>query len=640
LGEDKFSEKEIFMKRMRTFHTPASQYAIGSLAGSLCLLFLFTMNVGAQSETDLAIGQSLSGHLAGYQDSQVYRIPVTSGQKVFALLDKSSAHDTYLYLAEEASPERGTYSAREDQAVELVPQADGYCYIRIDDDEYEGSGINYTITAHDVSTFPTLTVGETLQNGHLSGDGDCAWFQVPVSAGQHVFALLNKASSHYTYLSISESWLPGEGEYRDASDQAVELVAQATTYAYVRVTDEDSYWDESGGSAFSLTIHDTASFPQLEIGETIENQQLSGDGDCAWFQVSVAAEQHIFALLDKVSSHHTYLSISESWLPEQSDHYSSSDQAVELTALESGYAYVRITDHYYNADAGTFSLTIHDTKTFPELAIGETIENQQLSGDGDCAWFQVSVAAGQHIFALLDKVSSHNTYLSVSESRLPEQSDHYSSSDQAVELTALEAGYAYVRITDNYNNTDGSAFSLTIHDTETFPKLEVGEKLSSQQLDGEGDCRWYQIPVTTEKVYVAVIKKKEWNTYSQSWVVDYDTFLSLGEGRLPERSESSSAEEHLANATPQSDQYLYVRLEDAEYAGEGIEFTIEASDKEIKVEILSCSVASSGSILHSNPYGGAMTGDMLLILLVASILFFLASDSRKSRLQSLGRSKL
>ncbi|MCI0562669.1 MAG: hypothetical protein MN733_29670, partial [Nitrososphaera sp.] len=368
-----------------------------------------------------------------------------------------------------------------DQSVELVAQATGYCYVRVDSNS--SSGGVFTVTTHSEQTFPRLSLGQASPNQELKWAGDMKLYQVPVQAGQKVFALIDKNSGFYTSLLIKEGGLPGSASSVSYGDQAVELIAQATGYCYVRVES-----GSSSGGTFTITAYDERTFPSLSLGQSSPTQELKWAGDVKWYQVPVQAGQKIFVLLDKNSRFYTSLSIKEGELPGQANSNSDRDQAVELRAQMTGYCYVRVES--YLSSVGAFTITIYDEQTFPTLTLGQSQPNQELKWAGDVRWYRVLVRAGQKIFALLDKNSGgFYTSLSIKESGLPDVGDNQSS-DQSVELVAQATGYCYVRV--DSNSSSGGVFTVTAHSDQTFPMLMTGQVLANQRLAWAGDKRWYQ----------------------------------------------------------------------------------------------------------------------------------------------------
>ncbi len=124
-------------------------------------------------------------------------------------------------------------------------------------------GGDYTIVAHDGTTFPTLAAG-TAQAGTLQSTYDIKYYQVSVSAGEHLIVVLDAAvyNSNSYDLYIKFGALPTTLIYDDAgdspnADQAVEIpVTQAGTY-YVLIR------STSGGGDYTIAAHTAATFPTL-----------------------------------------------------------------------------------------------------------------------------------------------------------------------------------------------------------------------------------------------------------------------------------------------------------------------------------------------------------------------------------------
>jgi hypothetical protein len=107
---------------------------------------------------------------------------------------------------------------------------------------------NYTIAAYTNSSFPTLTLG-TEQAGSLQGTYDIKYYQVLVTAGEHLFVVLDSAGNIYaSELYIKFGGLPTTVDYDDKgvspnADQAVEIASTQAGYYYIMVRSTSGAWN-------------------------------------------------------------------------------------------------------------------------------------------------------------------------------------------------------------------------------------------------------------------------------------------------------------------------------------------------------------------------------------------------------------
>ena len=232
----------------------------------------FSFQVSAQNVTDLTIGTTYTASLSGNGDLRYYRIPIQKGKKIFVLLDKASRFRTFLSIKQGGLPDRGVYTDLTDQGVDLLGQAAGYCYVRVELVSYSSSdpltGV-FSITGHNESTFPKLALGQTLSNQNLKWNGDAKWYQVPVQAGKKINVLLHKVSRFRTFLSIKEGGLPDRGVYNDLNDQSVGLLGQAAGYCYVRVELVSYSSSDPLSGVFSISAQPAA--PPAPTGEAAQS---------------------------------------------------------------------------------------------------------------------------------------------------------------------------------------------------------------------------------------------------------------------------------------------------------------------------------------------------------------------------------
>jgi len=511
----------------------------------------------AEDVEDLALGAPVTGTLGSTGDVRYYRVPVTAGQHVFVLLEKTGPFSAYLDIKEGAIPARSRAATTADDSCEVVAQADGFVCARIESNDATGG--ECSLVFHDPTTFPALAVGQSLPSQQFFWEGDAEWYQVPVTAGQHLFAFAEKTQAWGTFLDIADGQLPTQGGFSN-SDHAVEHTVQATGFAYVRVTG----WEPSAQSC-TLLVCDEVSFPnKLTVGQPLPDQQLSRWGDRRWYQVPVTAGQHLFAFAEKTGAWETYLCIAEGQLPGQGS-CSSSDHAIEYTTQTNGYAYVELESWVSGTQVCT--LLVCDEVSFPnKLTVGQPLPSQQFLWEGDAEWYQVPVTAGQHLFAFAEKTQAWGTLLDIADGHLPTQGG-FSNSDHAVEHTVQATGFAYVRVMGW--GPSAQSCTLLVCDEVSFPnKLTVGQPLPSQQLLWEGDSMWYQVVLPQSSPLVCQATK------SGSW----DAELRVKQGALPisqpYSSSSGTGDLGVAFLTSAAATY-YVQLRSASNGGTA---TVLASD--------------------------------------------------------------
>jgi peptidyl-Asp metalloendopeptidase len=311
------------------------------------LFFLHPAPVSAQQE--LALGVPVAGSLSGTGNEKYYMVSVAGGQHLFVTLDAADNYNYYdLYIKFGSLPTTVDYddkgdSPRSDQAVEIASTQAGTYYVMV---RSTSGGGNYAIVAHNNSTFPTLTLG-TPKAGSLQGTYDIKYYQVSVTAGDHLFAVLD-ATDNYNYydLYIKFGSLPTTVDYDNKgdsprSDQAVEIAStQAGTY-YVMVR------STSGGGNYAIVAHNSSTFPTLTLG-TPKAGSLQGTYDIKYYQVSVTAGEPLFVILDGENNYDHYdLYIKFGSLPTTVDYDDkgdspNADQVVGIVSTQAGTYYVMV----------------------------------------------------------------------------------------------------------------------------------------------------------------------------------------------------------------------------------------------------------------------------------------------------------
>ena len=235
----------------------------------LILAFVFfclcPIPVWAQTvqEVELTLGVPVAGTLSGTGDVNYYQVTVTAGQHLLVVLDGTNKYGTYdLYIKFGSLPNTADYEDKgdlpnTDQGVEIANTQAGAYYIMV---RSAYSGGDYTLTAHTQDTFPTLTLG-TAASGSLQDTTDVKYYQVAVTAGQHLLVVLDGTNKYGTYdLYIKFGSLPNTADYEDKgdlpnTDQGVEIAGTQAGYYYIMV--RSAY---SGGD-YTLTAHTQAPSP-------------------------------------------------------------------------------------------------------------------------------------------------------------------------------------------------------------------------------------------------------------------------------------------------------------------------------------------------------------------------------------------
>lgn len=511
--------------------------------------------------------QTLGG---GHGQSLVFKVRVTAGQHVFALLNKTSRWVSTLSIAEGVHPPTGA-SSESDQGVEtaIVGGGDGYCYIKVTCNTTEL--VNFTITAQRTMTFPTIHPGTTESMVRLRWNGDAEWYQIPASSSAQYFALLEKNSPWGSLFSIAVGHLPappeaGSPHHNVTSDDAVELETTASGYVYVRV--ESTY---DGSVHFDLTPHTTGTFPTLAMGSPEANRRLEWDGDTHWYQVRLNPDEPtpVFVLVEKERAWDTALSIREGHLPGPGNGVTDADDAVEVRSSGNLYGYVRVQSR--NEIGGSYDIVGHTRGTFPTLVPGQTVSGNELRWGGDAEWYQMVAPAGEPLFVLLDKWWSWDTFLSLAVDRLPDLAAHSRSMDQSLSVVPDEDCYCYVRIQSD--SIWGGAFDITQHSTTTFPTLTPGMTVTDEELDWAGDCNWYQLAVAgDDTVNVNLEKLGTWFTH-----------LAMTFGAIPQELGPGSDGDQEAVVETTSAGYCYVKVQSGHEAGGRYNITATMGKHEITI---------------------------------------------------------
>ncbi len=323
-----------------------------------------------------------------------------------------------------------------------------------------------------------------------------------------------------------------KGDAPDA-DQAVEIASAQAGYYYLMLR------STSGGGSYTAVAHTNDTFPTLTLG-TAQSGALQGTNDIKYYQVSAAAGEHLFAILDSSDSFNSYdLYIKFGSLPTTVDYADmgdspDADQAVEIANTQAGYYYLMLRS---TSGGGSYTAVAHTNDTFPTLTLG-TAQSGALQGTNDIKYYQVSTAAGEHLFVILDSDSSFNSYdLYIKFGSLPTTVDYDArgespDADQAVEIASTQAGYYYLMLR---STSGGGDYTIAAHTNSTFPTLTSGT-VKAGELQGTNDVKYYQFSATAgERLVVFLESDSSFNTYdlyikfgSLPTTLDYDA-----RGELP-----------------------------------------------------------------------------------------------------------
>ena len=176
--------------------------------------------------------------------------------------------------------------------------------------------------------------------------------------------------------------------------------------------------------------------------------------DIKYHQVSVIAGEHLLVVLDGEGNYDYYeLYIKFGALPTTIDYddkgdSARSDQAVEILSTQAGTYYVMVRS---TSSGGNYTIVAHDDVTFPSLSLG-TPQAGTLQGTYDVKYYQVSVAAGEHLLVVLDGADDFDHYdLYIKFGSLPTTIDYDDkgdapNADQEVEIPNTQAGNYYVMV--------------------------------------------------------------------------------------------------------------------------------------------------------------------------------------------------
>ncbi len=222
---------------------------------------------------------------------------------------------------------------------------------------------------------------------------------------------------------------------------------------------------------------------ELTLGVPVAGE-LSGTGDVNYYQVTVAAGQHLLVVLDGTNKYGTYdLYIKFGSLPNTADFEDkgdlpNSDQGVEIAGTEAGTYYIMVRSAY---GGGDYTVVAHTQDTFPTLTLGTTASGS-LQDTTDVKYYQVTVTAGESLFVILDGESKYNSYdLYIKYGSLPNTVDYEAKGDstgvdQTVAIPSAQAGFYYIMVRSAYG---GGTYTIRAQCPMAIP---IGSTLQRQMI--------------------------------------------------------------------------------------------------------------------------------------------------------------
>ena len=471
--------------------------SIALLIAVSCATVLVAVSISdvSPSQVTLILGETVTGELEDEGSCDYYQVYVGSGEHLFVVLEDLSdeCDKNELYIKYGSLPNRTNYDDKfdipdnPDQAVEINNTQAGYYYVLVYADfVYESSGTRYNITAYTNANLPTLTSGVTITD-ELRDDESCDYYQVHVGSDEHLFVVLEDLSSHYdeNELYIKYGSLPNRTNYDDKfdisdnPDQAVEINNTQAGYYYVLVYADYVY--KSSGTRYNITAYTNANLPTLTSGVTVTDE-LRDDESCDYYQVYVGSGEHLFVVLEDLSDEcdKNELYIKYGSLPNRTNYDDkfdipdNPDQAVEINNTQAGYYYVLVyADFVYESSGTRYNITAYTNANLPTLTSGVTITDE-LRDDESCDYYQVHVGSDEHLFVVLEDLSSHydENELYIKYGSLPNRTNYddkfdiSDNPDQAVEINNTQAGYYYVLVYADYvYKSSGTRYNITAYMT-------------------------------------------------------------------------------------------------------------------------------------------------------------------------------
>ncbi|MBI4559653.1 MAG: carboxypeptidase regulatory-like domain-containing protein [Candidatus Hydrogenedentes bacterium] len=235
----------------------------------------------------LPVGEPVSASLLREYAERWYHVDPGVGQHLVLVLTKDSHWGSQLDLRYGALPKGsqqddtdGGFNDATDQAVEAVFTQEGSYFVRVYAN-YPGAGGAFTITAHTLTTFPTLSVGEPV-SASLPREYAERWYQVRPGPWEHLMVFLAKQTSFGSRLDIKYDYLPRDnnsddtdGGFNDTTDQAVENISTQSGPYFVRVRAE---YPNASTRPFTLTA---STVPLLQATGTVADASTSLGLGCA-----------------------------------------------------------------------------------------------------------------------------------------------------------------------------------------------------------------------------------------------------------------------------------------------------------------------------------------------------------------------
>jgi hypothetical protein len=359
----------------------------------------------------------------------------------------------------------------------MVAQADGFAYVRVEASSGTGT---FSITGQNQGSWPVLSVGETRSGEQLPHYWSARWYQVAVSAGDHVAAILNKDASIYTYLSIAEGVLPARGPQYSYQDQAVDMVAQADGFAYVRVE------ASSGTGTFSIAILEVSS-QSLTPGVPYTGT-FTECGQSAVFRVDTIAGRHLSISLTKPASWDSCLSVAFNRIPLlDSDAMTcgaAQTQLLDVPITEAGPYFILLESGTTAPCSGDYTISVQadDVPSLP-LTLGTTTSVSLPSGTS--LLFDIYLDQDGLLFVTSRQTQNGNCMLRLydEEGVIKELSGY---GDLLLSLPTLTAGNYLLEVS-------GYGSGMLYADTQ-LPDLQLGEWTVGTIYRQNGSA-WYQVNV-------------------------------------------------------------------------------------------------------------------------------------------------
>ena len=334
----------------------------------LLLMFLYSF-IKAQTIIDLSINSPINDNLSARGEFKYYKVTIGSGEHLFVLLEKATGWASRIDIKYGALPTDtdkddtdGGTSDQSDQAVEIVTTQAGEYFIRVRAEAYDNGG-DYTITAHTLSTLPSLSIN-TPVTGNIPRQYAERYYKVTIGTGEHLFVLLEKPTGWASQIDIKYGALPTttdkddtDGGTSDQSDQAVEILTTQAGEYFIRVRAE-AY--DSGGN-YTITAHTLSTLPSLSMGTPVSGT-LSRQAGERYYWVFSTGNEKLIVNLDKETQWASRIDIKKDSLPGDSDYDDTdggtgnkSNQSVLINPTVNTFYFIRVKAEAYD-NGGNYSL--------------------------------------------------------------------------------------------------------------------------------------------------------------------------------------------------------------------------------------------------------------------------------------------